>query len=525
MTRQLPPGVTSDAFEAAIRGFADAVGAENVITDAEGLAVYRDPYTVHGPNANVAAAAVAPGSTEEVQAVVRVASATGVPISVISTGKNLGYGAGAPRLSGSVVLDLGKRMNRIIEVNEQAGYAVVEPGVRFFDLYEHLQKTNSRYWLSTADLGWGSVLGNALERGGGYTPFGNHFSHVAGLEVVLPDGDVIRTGPGAMPDSGIWHVFPAGYGPYLDGMFTQSNYGIVTRLGMQLMPAPPGSRTYLITFDKLDDLEAVIGITNRLVMSMQFQNLPILRDILLDGGVQSKKSEWFDGSGPLPDDAIEEMKRELGLGHWNMYFTLYGPVENLDAQAAGIWSQYKDIPGAKFYSSADRHDRGGHVLQDRQRISSGVPSLEELSLLEWFPNAGHISFAPASPADGAKLLEWGHFARDLAREYGVDTATLAGPFGRACLYISLILFDTTSEDERGRALALAKRLIKEAAARGYGEFRTHNALMDDVAATYNWNDNAILRFQEKLKDAIDPAGILAPGKSGIWPARFRGLGL
>ena len=274
----------------------------------------------------------------------------------------------------------------------------------------------------------------------------------------------------------------------------------------------------------MDDLQPVVAITNNLVMSMQFQNLPILRDIYLDGGVQSKKSEWHDGTGPLPSDAVEAMKRELGLGHWNMYFTLYGPDETLDARAAGIWSQYKDIAGARFFSSQDRDDRGAHVLQDRQRISSGTPSLEELSLLDWIPNAGHLSFAPATPPDGGKLLEWGHYP-------GAGTGVRprhghpGRPFGRACLYISLILFDTTSEDERGRALALARRLIKEAAARGYGEFRTHNALMDDVAATYNWNDNAILRFQEKLKDAIDPAGILAPGKSGIWPARFRGQNL
>jgi hypothetical protein len=46
--------------------------------------------------------------------------------------------------------------------------------------------------------------------------------------------------------------------------------------------------------------------------------------------------------------------------------------------------------------------------------------------------------------------------------------------------------------------------------------------MDQIAATYSWNDNALLKFNQVLKDAIDPKGILAPGKSGIWPARFRG---
>ena len=75
--------------------------------------------------------------------------------------------------------------------------------------------------------------------------------------------------------------------------------------------------------------------------------------------------------------------------------------------------------------------------------------------------------------------------------------------------------------EMKKVRELFEVLIREAAAKGYGEYRTHLAYMDTVAATYDFNDNALLRFQERLKDTIDPNGVIAPGKSGIWPKHYR----
>lgn len=54
--------------------------------------------------------------------------------------------------------------------------------------------------------------------------------------------------------------------------------------------------------------------------------------------------------------------------------------------------------------------------------------------------------------------------------------------------------------------------------------RTHQSLSDQVAQTYGWNDQALMRFNETLKDASDPNGILAPGRCGIWPRKYRGKG-
>jgi 4-cresol dehydrogenase (hydroxylating) flavoprotein subunit len=65
-------------------------------------------------------------------------------------------------------------------------------------------------------------------------------------------------------------------------------------------------------------------------------------------------------------------------------------------------------------------------------------------------------------------------------------------------------------------------MVHEAAAAGYGEYRTHLSFMDDIAATYGWNNHALMKLHQSIKDALDPKGILAPGKSGIWPARYRG---
>jgi 4-cresol dehydrogenase (hydroxylating) len=346
-----------------------------------------------------------------------------------------------------------------------------------------------------------------------------------GLELVLPTGELMRTGMGAVPGSKTWQLYPYGYRPFPDGLFTQSNLGIVTKMGIALMQRPPASTTFLITFDKEDDLAQVVDIMLPLRINMApLQNVPVLRNIILDAGVTSKRAEWYQGDGPLPAEAIEKMKSDLGLGYWNLYGTVYGPPPVTSMYLEMIKEAFLKVPGSGFYTHLDRYeetDRGAHVLHDRHRINNGIPSLDEMKLMEWVPSGGHIDFSPVSVPEGAEALKQSQMVKRRADEFGKDYAAQFIVGLREMHHIALLLFDTSDAGSRQEALDLAHVLIDEAAAEGYGEYRTHNSLMDQVMGTYNWGGGALRDFHERVKDALDPNSILAPGKSGIWGRKYR----
>ena len=151
-----PPDVTDRDFARALEELTEAVGRDWVFTSDEDMNLYRDAYSPFKGEAEdrVPSAAVAPDTVEQVQAIVRIANRYKLPLWTIATGRNFGYGGSAPVYSGSVVVDL-KRMNRILEVNDKTHYAVVEPGVSYFDLYRYIQERKLNVWIDPADPGWG----------------------------------------------------------------------------------------------------------------------------------------------------------------------------------------------------------------------------------------------------------------------------------------------------------------------------------------------------------------------------------
>ncbi|PRY01015.1 FAD-binding oxidoreductase [Allonocardiopsis opalescens] len=521
MVRKLPPGLNEQSFADAVASFRRAVGDKWVIDDDAQLANYRDPFAVLDPEHLTASAVVMPASVEEVQAVLAVANDTGVPLSPVSIGKNLGYGGPAPRLPGAVVVDL-KRMNRILEVNEKFGYALVEPGVSFMELDNYLRERGIDFWVDVPDLGWGSVLGNTLERGVGYTAYGDHFAIQCGMEVVLADGDVVRTGMGGVPGSSTAQLFKYGFGPVYDGIFTQSNFGIVTKMGLWLLPKPPGYQAYMITLAHEEDLGPFVEILRTLKMNGTITNVPSLRSVLLDAAAVAPRSHFYSGTGPVPDSVSRKIMADLNIGWWNFYGAMYGPQASIDLQWQTVRDAFSTIPGASFYLAGE-HD--SPVLATRAKVMACQPNLETADIFQWFDNGGHVDFAPLSPATSEDALSQYAMVRDACLEFGKDYMGNWIVGRREMHHIQMTMFDTKDPDDRTRTLAFTKQLIRQAAERGYGAYRAHPAIMDEVAATFSFNDGALMRLSERVKDALDPKGILAPGKQGIWPKSLRGKGL
>ncbi len=135
----LPPGLSRDAFGAALAAFERVLGKDRVLATDEDRETYLDLYAPGNEITHAPSAALVVSSTEEVQQVVRLANKHRIPLWPISRGKNYGYGGSAPAMPGTVMLDL-TRMKRILEVNAGLGYCVIEPGVGFFDLHEHLAR-------------------------------------------------------------------------------------------------------------------------------------------------------------------------------------------------------------------------------------------------------------------------------------------------------------------------------------------------------------------------------------------------
>jgi len=157
----------------------------------------------------------------------------------------------------------------------------------------------------------------------------------------------------------------------------------------------------------------------------------------------------------------------------------------------------------------------------------GIPSLEIFSILERREGGpepfGHVGFSPIIPRTGEAIFEAQQVFGEIAREYGMPVNPLVVPFTywQRC-FVYLFLFPVTHDKEFNRRNREAfRKLVKVSAEHGWGEYRTPVIYQDDVMNVYSFNNHALRRFHETVKDAVDPNGILSAGRYGIWPKHLR----
>jgi 4-cresol dehydrogenase (hydroxylating) len=501
------------------RGAAVALLGEEFVLDGDGGGEYSDPFPVGDAAEFAAGLVVRPASVEEVSALARLATLHGATLWPISQGRNNGYGGRSPRTAGSVVLDL-SRLNRVLDIDATSGTVLVEPGVRFADLYTAVRASGAPFWTSTPDLSWGSVVGNALERGLGYTAYGEHHAQVCGLEVVLPDGEVVRTGMGAMEGGHAWQLYKPGFGPAVDGLFFQSNLGIVTKMGLWLMPAPEAWAAVDIAARGFDDLAPLIDTMRPLKLDGTIQSTVVIGDPLGAAAFTGPRSDWQEDRGLLEPGVHERIMERFGVGRWNMTFALYDHAEMLEARIAVVERAFIEaLPGARVVVTRYSGDAAIDDIAYGHRVRAGIPAMYAEKLSFWFGGrGGHVSFAPVLPLEGAEALAQVHRIRERFESAGFDYCGAFTAAGRSLVHVTEVLYDRDDADQVARARALVPQLIAEAAAEGYGEYRGHLAFMDDIARSFDFNDGALGRLHTRIKNALDPAGILAPGKQGVWPS-------
>lgn len=124
------------------------------------------------------------------------------------------------------------------------------------------------------------------------------------MEALLPDGHMIRTGQWAADDSPSAFSFKASFGPQLDGLFLQSNLGIVTKLAIWVQPQPETFMSIILHMDEIDDLEYMIEILGELRRDDIIQNDPFITNIIATACRKGPKRKYYQGSGVIPHDVL-----------------------------------------------------------------------------------------------------------------------------------------------------------------------------------------------------------------------------
>jgi len=434
-----------------------------------------------------------------------------------------------------------------VEVNAELAYVVVEPGVTQGQLFHYLEENNLPLWMDATGAGPdASVLGNLMERGVGLSPYSDRFAHCCDLEIVLPDGELLHTGFGAYPGARAAHLVKHGFGPALDGLFTQANLGIVTRLTFWLMPKPEAFTAFFLQVERRETIGPLVEILRRLRLAGTLRcSVHCFNDMRLLGGMMRYPWDRADGRQALEVEHPELTRRLLGqhqIPAWVATGSLTGRAAEVAAARQTLRRALQPIRGVKarfldrrklalarrvrgligrwrmFASWARRLDKIG-VWTD---FLQGRPSYQTLFGAHWRARGeagpdqdpldsggGLIWVCPVLPATADAVAEVSQVGETHCHRFGFEyQVTLSQVSERALCAVMSIHFDRSNPEEAARAAACHDALVMELLKRGYEPYRgtPRTAELLHAAAPEFWETAG------KLKRALDPHELLAPGR-------------
>ena len=399
--------------------------------------------------------------------------------------------AGNQQYDNVVIVDL-KNLNQVLEVNTRSAYALIEPGVTYKQLYEHLEKNKTGLWIDCDRNQLNTVSGSIANHEFGYTPYGDHMMMQCGMEVMLANGELVRTTMGALPGNNIWQLFKWGYGPWVDPIFTQSTLGIITKIGLWLMPAPPAYQPFMLSLRAKEDIAAAVEILRDLKINVIVPNSVVISNASLDALPYIKREDY---SGPEGLN-IDKIKSDMNLGEWNLYGALYNTPDNVDLLWPMVSGALTSIEGASLFTNDNR--LGEKVWTGREGLMCGKP-LADFDNLEHWQGKFRCEIGLACPPGGEDIIQLNNIVAGVLEKYGFDDLSECVAGWRSIVKRNYILF---AEDNQPQAEQCVNEIIAKAGSRGYG--LTHSRSNYPIFRFERTQDQGMAVLNSGLKSALDP---------------------
>jgi len=470
-----------------------------------------------------------PKDTDEVSKCLQIANQYEVAIYTVSKGKNFGLGSKLSVAEDHVLMDLSK-MNTITDFSEELAYITVQPGVTFEQVASYLRaKDSSLIMDSIGSTGEASIVGNIAERGHGVALQADRFSYCCGMEVVLPSGEVIHTGFEGLKENEVGPLAKWGLGPSLDGLFTQSNFGVITKLTLWLQPAPRHFQIVMFQIKDDSNLKSVIEKTRKMMFNKLSFSLRIFNDYRMVSFTKQYPWQQMSGKTPLSQDVFSDMKDDLNLkGKWIGLGALYSINEKFaEAEKSYIAEELKPyVEQINFYDQkyADKikstgTDQEKDFIDFIYNFSSlrGFTSERALNMCYWrmkdpIPEekdlhrdgCGVLWYCPLIPNRPEDVEAAVKIIEDTSLKYKLEPNIGFLFISERVLDITgAICFDKTNTEEDKNAKACHDEIIKSMSEAGYPMYRLG---VRSMHMSHQLKDNN-MALNKALKHLLDPKNI------------------